>query len=74
MFELIRRHRHGSQAVLCSLRPARADGRDLRQLPIEERKRATGQAGAPVASSLAVNEHYVGNGAICVPAGRLTGS
>jgi ATP-dependent DNA ligase len=38
VFDLIRRARHGDQAVLCVFDLIELDGLDLRHLPIEQRK------------------------------------
>jgi bifunctional non-homologous end joining protein LigD len=50
--------------VLCAFDLLELDGEDLRQLPIEERKRALGDlVGAPE-PGLALNEHFIGHGEI----------
>jgi bifunctional non-homologous end joining protein LigD len=38
MFEFVRRHKHGSRAVLCAFDLIELDGQDLGRSPIEQRK------------------------------------
>ena len=64
IFELIRRQRTGATAVHCAFDLLELDGEDLRRQPIELRKRRLGELLECAPSSLALNAHYEGDGAI----------
>jgi ATP-dependent DNA ligase len=64
VFELLRSFRHDHTAVLCAFDLLEADGEDLRRLPIERRKaRLAGLLAKPL-PSIALNQHYAGDGDI----------
>ena len=62
VFELIRRQRHGPQAVLCAFDLLELDGQDLRRQPIEERKRMLAMLARGPHPGIVLSEHYVGDG------------
>lgn len=62
VFELVRRHWHGSSAVLCAFDLIELDGRDLRRLPIEQRKQTLAKAVRGPHPGIVLNEHYEGDG------------
>ena len=63
VFDLIRGHAAIGDAVHCAFDLLELDGEDLRRLPIEARKAQLANSGqAP--SSIVLNEHYEGDGAI----------
>jgi len=64
VFELLRSFRHDHAAVLCAFGLLEFDGQDLRGLPIEQRKQALAELVSAPHPGNAVNEHYVGDGAI----------
>jgi bifunctional non-homologous end joining protein LigD len=64
VFELIRSFRHDATAVLCAFDLLEVDGEDLRRLPIELRKAGLVQLLRSPHPGIALNEHYVGHGAI----------
>jgi bifunctional non-homologous end joining protein LigD len=64
VFELIRSWRHAHAAVLCAFDLLELDGEDLRKLPIEARKQTLVRLLDGPYPGLALNEHYVGDGAI----------
>ena len=64
VFDLIRRHRHGPSAVLCAFDLIEMDGRDLRQEPVEHRKRLLAKLVRGPHPGVVLNEHYEGDGEI----------
>jgi len=62
VFELIRRARHGAQAVLCAFDLLELDGEDLRRTPIEHRKRTLAKAIRGPHPGIVLSEHYAGDG------------
>jgi bifunctional non-homologous end joining protein LigD len=64
VFDLIRRHRHGRSAVLCAFDLIEMDGRDLRQQPVEHRKRLLAKLVRGPHPGVVLNEHYEGDGEI----------
>ena len=64
VFDLIRQRRAHANAVHCAFDLLELDGEDLRRLPIEKRKQALSKLLRGAHSSLAVNEHFEGEGAI----------
>jgi ATP-dependent DNA ligase len=67
VFELIRRARHGAQAVLCAFDLLELDGVDLRRLPLEQRKDLVGANGLIGAVE---RDHVQFNGADTVAVGQ----
>jgi bifunctional non-homologous end joining protein LigD len=64
VFELIRRARNGSAAVLCAFDLIEFDGADLRRAPIEHRKQKLARLVRTPHPGIVVNEHYGGDGDI----------
>jgi bifunctional non-homologous end joining protein LigD len=62
VFDLVRQHRHGPSAVLCAFDLIELDGRDLRWLPIEHRKRTLAKTVRGPHPGIVFNEHYEGDG------------
>ena len=62
VFELIRRARHGAQAVLCAFDLLALDGADLRRLPIQQRKDRLATLLHNPPHGIVLNAHYVGDG------------
>jgi len=62
VFELIRRARHGAQAVLCAFDLLELDGEDLRRTPIEHRKRTLAKVIRGPHPGIVLSEHYAGDG------------
>lgn len=62
VFDLVRQRRHGPAAVLCAFDLIELDGRDLRSLPIEQRKRTLAKTGRGPHPGIVVNEYYEGDG------------
>jgi bifunctional non-homologous end joining protein LigD len=62
VFELIRRARHGAQAVLCAFDLLALDGADLRRLPIQQRKDRLAKLLHNPPDGIVLNAHYVGDG------------
>ncbi|MGA8699717.1 MAG: hypothetical protein WB689_39000 [Xanthobacteraceae bacterium] len=60
VFELIRRARNGSAAVLCAFDLIEFDGADLRRAPIEHRKQKLARLVRTPHPGIVVNEHYGG--------------
>ncbi len=61
-FDLISQHRRGASAVLCVFDLLQLDGRDLRRLPIEHRKRTLAKTVRGPHPGIVLNEHYEGDG------------
>ncbi len=64
IFDLIRRARHGGDAVLCAFDLIELDGEDLRRKPIEDRKAKLARLIRTLRPGIALNEHYTGHGEI----------
>ena len=64
VFDMIRLHRHSGRAVLCAFDLLELDGQDLRQQPIEDRKRALARLVRGPHPGIVLSEHYVGDGDI----------
>jgi ATP-dependent DNA ligase len=64
VFELIRSFRHDAAAVLCAFDLLELDGRDLRRLPIEVRKRTLAGLLRGRHPGIALSRHIVGDGDI----------
>lgn len=64
VFDLIRRQRHGAQAVLCAFDLLELDGQDLRRHPIEQRKQILAKLVRGPHPGILLSEHYVGDGEI----------
>lgn len=62
VFDLVRQRRHGPAAVLCAFDLIELDGRDLRALPIEQRKRTLAKTIRGPRPGIVVNEYYEGDG------------
>jgi bifunctional non-homologous end joining protein LigD len=63
VFELIRRQRTNAAAVHCAFDLLELNGEDLRQLPIETRKRTLASLLRGAHSGIALNKHFEGEGA-----------
>jgi hypothetical protein len=64
VFDRIRGHGTLAGATLCAFDLLQVDGRDLRREPLEARRRALAKLLRRSHSSLVVNEHFEGDGAI----------
>ena len=64
VFDLVRRARHGEDAVLCAFDLIELDGEDLRRRPIEDRKRKLSRLIRTPRPGIVLNEHYEGDGEI----------
>jgi len=64
VFELIRRARHGGNAVLCVFDLIEFEGEDLRRAPIEHRKHKLAKLIRTPHPGIVLNEHYEGDGEI----------
>ena len=62
VFELIRRHRHGVDAVLIAFDLVELDGHDLRREPIEQRKRKLAKLVRGPHPGIVLNEIFEGDG------------
>jgi bifunctional non-homologous end joining protein LigD len=62
VFDLARQSRCGPSAVLCAFDLLELDGRDLRWLPIEHRKRMLAKTVRGPHPGIVLNEHYEGDG------------
>jgi bifunctional non-homologous end joining protein LigD len=62
VFDLARQRRRGPSAVLCAFDLLELDGRDLRFLPIEHRKRTLAKTVRGAHPGIVLNEHYEGDG------------
>ena len=63
VFDLIRRQRTNAAAVHCAFDLLELDGEDLRQLPIETRKRTLASLLRAAHSGIALNKHFEESGA-----------
>jgi bifunctional non-homologous end joining protein LigD len=63
VFDLLRGYRHDAAAVLCAFDLLELDGKDLRRMPIEERKRILAKLLSHPHEGIAFNEHHTGDGA-----------
>jgi bifunctional non-homologous end joining protein LigD len=64
VFELIRRARNHSSAILCAFDLLEIDGEDLRRAPIEHRKHRLARLLRSRPDGIALNEHFSGEGAV----------
>jgi bifunctional non-homologous end joining protein LigD len=64
VFNLIRRRRHDRDEVLIAFDLIELEGKDLRRLPIESRKRMLSKLVRGPRPGIVVNEHYDGDGEI----------
>ena len=64
VFELVRRARHGDDAVLCVFDLIELEGEDLRRRPIEDRKRKLAKLVRNPHPGIVLNEHFEGDGEI----------
>jgi bifunctional non-homologous end joining protein LigD len=64
IFDRIRGHGTLGNATLCAFDLLQVDGRDLRREPLEARKRALAKLLRHSHSSVVVNEHFEGDGAV----------
>ena len=62
VFDLIRRRRHECDAVLVAFDLIEPEGKDLRRLPIESRKRMLSKLVRGPRPGIVLNEHYEGDG------------
>jgi bifunctional non-homologous end joining protein LigD len=63
-FELLRSWRHDGAAILCAFDVIELDGKDLRWLPIEIRKRVLANLLLREREGIVFNQHYNGDGVI----------
>ena len=64
VFDLIRRKRHGGDAVLIAFDLIELDGEDLRRSPIEHRKRKLAKLARSPHPGIVLNEFFEGDGDI----------
>ena len=64
VFDLIRYRQHDSAALLCAFDLIELDGKDLRLIPIEERKHTLANLLFQERDGIAFNRHYDGDGAM----------
>jgi len=64
VFELVRRHRTSGAAVHCAFNLIEMDGEDMRRHPIEVRKRTLQSLLRGAHSSIVLNRHFDGDGAM----------
>jgi bifunctional non-homologous end joining protein LigD len=64
IFDLIRRTRHGAEAVLCAFDLLELNGKDLRCAPIEHRKQTLAKIVRGPHPGILFSDHYVGDGEI----------
>jgi bifunctional non-homologous end joining protein LigD len=64
VFDLIRGHGRNGRALLCAFDLLEINGEDIRQKPIEERKRRLAELLRLPHDGIALNEHYNDDGAI----------
>ena len=64
MFDLIRRTRHGGDAVLCAFDLIELDGENLRRTPIEQRKEKLSRLVRGRHPGIVYNAHYIVDGGI----------
>lgn len=64
VFDLIRRRRTSATAVHCAFDLLELDGEDLRRQPIEARKQRLAKLLRGAHSTIVLNQHYEGDGAI----------
>ena len=62
VFDLIRRKRHGGDAVLIAFDLIELDGEDLRRSPIEHRKRKLAKLARRPHPGIVLNEFFEGDG------------
>jgi ATP-dependent DNA ligase len=64
VFDLLRQRWHGDDVILCAFDLLELDGKDLRRVPIEERKAALAKLLRRPLDGVVFNDHYGGDGAI----------
>ncbi len=64
VFDLLRQRWHGEDVILCAFDLLELDGRDMRRLPIEERKATLAKLLHRPSDGIALNEHYTVDGAV----------
>ena len=64
VFDLIRRHRHGKDALLIAFDLIELEGEDLRRTPIEQRKRKLAKLVRRPLAGIVLNEVFEGDGDI----------
>lgn len=64
VFDLVRRHRHGADAVLVAFDLIELEGEDLRRRPIEQRKAKLAKLVRRPRAGIVLNQHYEGHGEI----------
>ena len=64
VFDLIRRKRHGAEAVLCAFDLLEVNGNDLRRAPIEHRKQTLAKIVRGPHPGILFSDHYIGDGDI----------
>jgi len=62
VFDLVRRHNHGDDAVLVAFDLIELDGEDLRRTPIEQRKRTLAKLVRRPHAGIVLNEVFEGDG------------
>ncbi len=73
VFDLLRRRWHGDDVILCAFDLLELDGKDMRRVPIEERKATLAKLLRKPSDGIAFNEHYSGDGAIIYKHGENSG-
>jgi bifunctional non-homologous end joining protein LigD len=61
VFELLRQHRHHASAELCAFDIIELDGKDLRRIQIEERKRMLAKLLGRFRPGVVANEYFEGD-------------
>jgi bifunctional non-homologous end joining protein LigD len=64
VFDLIRHHHRGADAVLIAFDLIELEGEDLRRCPLEQRKRKLAKLVRGPHPGIVLNEHYDGDGEI----------
>jgi ATP-dependent DNA ligase len=64
VFDLLRSWRHNHAALLCAFDIIELDGKNLRRVPIEQRKHTLANLLSREHDGIALNKHYDGDGAV----------
>src|SRR5262249_36090629 len=64
VFDLLRSWRHNHAALLCAFDIIELDGKNLRRVPIEQRKHTLANLRSREHDGIAFNKHYDGDGAV----------
>ena len=64
VFDLLRRRWHGEDVIRCAFDLLEIDGKDMRRVPIEERKAALAKLLRRSPDGIGFSEHYSGDGTI----------